>query len=363
MNNFIPTYTDISAWELQIYQNTTGSRSKKIAIHPETNREYFFKGSKELETGEIRYPTEFWSEIVSSKIGQLLGFEMLDYNIAFHKHLKQKIGCLSESMVLHTENKLTEGKVFLTGFDSNYKPETDKKKYTFQFIIKTLAFFDVKFSVQKIIEIIVFDAIIGNSDRHQENWGIISSYVDTLNELGENLVSKKHSFYEKMKIKLRIWYTKLLRINSINGGAGIIKNKTLQVESLLIKTKFSPIYDSGCCLGRELTDEKIQKMLQDDQMLKSYINKGESEIHWETFDSKRKHFDLLELLIVEHKRIVSKIIKNVLENYDSEKVENLIENIDINLPESLSLHRLTADRKKLMIKLITLRVEKLRQLL
>jgi hypothetical protein len=166
-----------------------------------------------------------------------------------------------------------------------------------------------------------------------------------------------------MKIKLRIWYTKLLRINSINGGAGIIKNKTLQVESLLIKTKFSPIYDSGCCLGRELTDEKIQKMLQDDQMLKSYINKGESEIHWETFDSKRKHFDLLELLIVEHKRIVSKIIKNVLENYDSEKVENLIENIDINLPESLSLHRLTADRKKLMIKLITLRVEKLRQLL
>jgi hypothetical protein len=29
-----------------------------------------FKGSKETPLREIRYPTEFWSEIISSKIGQ-----------------------------------------------------------------------------------------------------------------------------------------------------------------------------------------------------------------------------------------------------------------------------------------------------
>ena len=36
-------------------------------------------------------------------------------------------------MVLNSENKLTEGKVYLTGFKSSYNPEKDKEQYTFQF--------------------------------------------------------------------------------------------------------------------------------------------------------------------------------------------------------------------------------------
>lgn len=363
MNKFTPTFTDISEWELVIYQNTTGSRSKKIAIHPETNREYFFKGSKEVDTGEIRYPTEFWSEIVSSKIGQLLGFNMLDYNIAYHNDLKQKIGCLSESMVTHTENKLTEGKVFLTGYDSNYKPESDKNKYTFEFIIKTLEYFDVKFPVQNIINIIVFDAIIGNSDRHQENWGIISSYTETLIELDEHLQDKRNSFLKRTKIKLSIFLTKLFKYISANELNRKVNKNTFYAETTILKTSFSPIYDSGCCLGRELTDEKIQKMLVDTQMLESYVNKGVSEIHWKSSENKKNHFELLKLLSQDYKSTVTEIIEKVIEKYDYSTVSKVIESIDYELPNHLSLHRLTDNRKKLMIKLITLRIEKLKELL
>ncbi|WP_430932177.1 hypothetical protein [Saccharicrinis sp. 156] len=72
MEKFKTTYTDISDWQINIYQNTGGTRSKKIALHPDTNKEFFFKGSKELDTGEIRYPTEFWSEIVSLRFQKLM---------------------------------------------------------------------------------------------------------------------------------------------------------------------------------------------------------------------------------------------------------------------------------------------------
>ena len=80
----------------------------------------------------------------SLKIGQYLKFNVLDYNIGYNKEGTQKIGCLSKSMVLNSENKLTEGKVYLTGHKSSYNPEKDKKQYTFQFIKKTLSFFSRK---------------------------------------------------------------------------------------------------------------------------------------------------------------------------------------------------------------------------
>lgn len=160
------TFKDISGWHKNVHYSTGGTRSKYIALHPDTNEEYFFKGSKETPTREIRYPTEFWSEIVSSKIGQFLGFTMLDYNIAYDDKHRQKIGCISKSMVLSSKNKLTEGITYLTGFNPKYNPEKDKKDYTFQFICKALKNFSLENYIENIIEIIVFDCIIGNSDRH-----------------------------------------------------------------------------------------------------------------------------------------------------------------------------------------------------
>jgi hypothetical protein len=38
-------------------------------------------------------------------------------------------------------------------------------------------------------------------------------------------------------------------------------------------------------------------MFGDSQMIEAYIRKGESEIHWEGNAKKRKHFELIELLL------------------------------------------------------------------
>jgi hypothetical protein len=354
MTNLEATFTDISGWHKNVHYSTGGTRSKYIALHPETNDEYFFKGSKETPSREIRYPTEFWSEIISSKIGQFLGFPMLDYNIAYDSKHKQQIGCLSLSMVLNSKNKLTEGVAYLTGFNSKYIPSQHKKDYTFQFICKALENFHLENYIENIIEIIVFDSVIGNSDRHQENWGVLSSY-----EQDENIVKEQISTaFDKIKNRI-----KRLSNNNSEEEAKIQINMNPKYVSYLYNHKFAPIYDSGCCVGREHTDEKVLKMLNDSQMIEAYIRKGESEIHWEGNQKKRKHFELVELLLEQYPVETKKFIYRVKEKYNSESIKKIIENIDINVPMDLINFKLSETRKQLMFKLVTLRIEKLIQYL
>lgn len=349
MTNLEATFTDISGWHKNVHYSTGGTRSKYIALHPDTNEEYFFKGSKETPLGEIRYPTEFWSEIISSKIGQFLGFPMLDYNIAYDTKHKQKIGCISKSMVLSSKNKLTEGITYLRGFNAQYNPDSDKKDYTFQFISKALSEFSLENYIKNIIEIIVFDSIIGNSDRHQENGGILSTY-----EQDENIVEKQVSTaFDKIKKKIK----KLSKNN--NEEAKIHINMNSKYVTYTYNYQFAPIYDSGCCLGREHTDDKVLKMLSDSQMIEAYIRKGESEIHWEGNIKKRKHFELIQLLLENYQTETKKYISRVKEKYNSESIKEIIENIDVNVPKDLINFKLSETRKQLMFKLVTLRIEKL----
>lgn len=354
MDNIRVTFTNISDWHKNIHYNTGGTRSKYIALHPETNEEYFFKGSKETPAGEIRYPTEFWSEIVSSKIGQFLGFPMLDYNIAYDSKHKQKLGCISKSMINNSINQLIEGKSYLTSFDENYNSEIDKKKYTFQLINNSLIKVHFENYINNIIEIIVFDSIIGNSDRHQENWGVILDYSFIKKLLNtENKIDKGiFRYFKKLK---RLFIAKIIR--------RVIEEKETDVLVKMINSSFAPIYDSGCCLGREHTDEKVLKMLNDTQMIEAYIRKGESEIHWEGNLKKRKHFELIELLLEKYPMETKKYIERVKENYNSESIKEIIENIDINVPTDLINFKLSETRKQLMFKLVTLRIEKLIQYL
>jgi hypothetical protein len=350
MTNLEATFTDISDWHKNVHYSTGGTRSKYIALNPETNKEYFFKGSKETPNGEIRYPTEFWSEIVSSKIGQFLGFPMLDYNIAYDSKHRQKIGCLSMSMVLNSKNKLTEGKTYLTGFNAQYNPDLDKKDYTFQFICEALNKFSLGNYIGNIIEIIVFDSIIGNSDRHQENWGVLSTY-----EQDENIVEEQiSSALDKIKNKI-----KKLSNNSPNEEKKIHVNMNSKYVTYTYNYQFASIYDSGCCLGREHLDDKVIKMLNDSQMIEAYIRKGESEIHWKGHSKKRKHFELIELLLEYYPTETKSFIIRVMEKYNSEEIKQIIENIDINVPSNLINFKLSETRKQLMFKLVTLRIEKL----
>lgn len=185
LEKYIPDFVDVSEWDRKPYVTTGGTRSKNIVID-EYGAEWFIKGSKVLKDGTIRYPLEFWSEIVSSKIGQLYGFHMLDYNIAWAGHSeKQPVQCISKSMIEHDKSTLTEGISYLKGHMPSYNPQLDESEYSVLFIESALRNFNLSGEFPKLIETLFFDALIGNSDRHSENWAFISDYSVTLKELEE----------------------------------------------------------------------------------------------------------------------------------------------------------------------------------
>lgn len=357
-----PTFTDIAYWNKKPYSSTGGTRSKKIYINQD-DTEFFFKGSKKLDDGTFKYPMEFWSEIVSSKIGQWLGFNILDYNIAYDVNDEQQIGCLSKSMVAYSENKLSEGIDYLRGYDSKYNPYTDEFRYTFDFIKQTLGYFNLTECEPKFIEMLIFDAIIGNSDRHQENWGFISKFKETILEIEEEIKTKKN-FCGKIipKIKKFIASSALYQRTKEDEENLKPKKSTLINQTLVVQTDFSPIYDSGCCLGRELLDDKVSKMLVDNQMLEAYVvRRGKSEVRFNE-GKKIPHFELLTNLEREYKTVYADTLKRINNLYSYEKLKILIFNIDKELPKTLLKHKLPDIRKELMIKLIDLRIKKLNKI-
>ncbi len=356
LQKYIPTFTDISDWGIITYANTGGSRAKRITVNPADEQEYFVKGSKVTDDGTIRYPMEFWSEIVSSKIGQYFGFNMLDYNIAHGENLNQKIGCISKSMIEYSENKLTEGKAYLTNLNPNYNPETDKKDYTFQFISEALHEFRLEKYIPNLVDVIIFDALIGNSDRHQENWGFITHYREEIEKYDSALKGVSGAY----PIKILWWFLKpvLRYIHKAKEKKEIIK-----MQSKIAKNTFSPIYDSGCCLGREILDHKVSEMLKNNQMIEAYVNKGKSEIHWEGFNKKQNHVELVNLLKQKYGTKIEKTINRIKENYNLEAISEIINNIDKELPEELSKFKLSDARKQLMVKLVSLRAQKLQEIL
>ncbi len=356
MNNYIPTFTDISNWSINPYSSTGGTRSKKIYVNPENDKNYFFKGSKETKEGSIRYPLEFWSEIIASKIGQWFGFDLLDYNIAYDKSSKQPLGCLSKSMIKNSTDTLTEGIEYLRGYDANYNPNTDENRYTLDFIIDSLDTFQLKDAENKIIEMMIFDALIGNSDRHQENWGFITLYQEKLDELNRK-INSENDVINKIKAKFHHFFMKLihqLRKFDEERENGIKRN-TLLNQSNFANSLFSPIYDSGCCLGRELDDDKIIGYNSSSELLGKYASKGLSEIRLEN-GKKPKHFDVLFKIKELYPEIFNSIQDRIKINFNLNDLTLLIQNIDRELPDHLNSSKLPDIRKKFIINLVSLRV-------
>lgn len=314
-------FYDISDWFEKPHFQTGGTRDKAIYEHPQTGDLYYFKTSLKKEV--IDYRCEFWMEIIASKIGEELGFNTLQYDIACHKGI---IGCLSKSMIDTNVNKLSEGVNYLRGFDPNYNPDDKESyaKYTFTFIEKALDDYRLKNCMFHLVKTIIFDSLIGNGDRHQENWGFIVP----------NIIDNK---------VFRFIYRIL----------GQQKHKSM----------YAPIYDSGSCLGRELTEEKVAQMISDNQMLEAYLNRDRCEIRWE--DKKISHFDLLKQIKHEtvYKNVVEHTIKELSKIFNIERIKSIVENIDKSLPETLKEHKLSNKRKQLIVKFVFLRFERLKRIL
>jgi len=323
-------FNDISNWnDQQWLMPTIGSRNKSFVEDPTTRLLYFFKESKQT------YPSEFWSEIIASKVGHSLGYNLLDYNVAV---LGQRVGCLCKIMhdeslyedLVHGVNILKEK---LPGFEI-----TDRPKVSYQQIIKVFkGDKNLKEFIIPMIETILFDAIVGNTDRHTENWGIIRTF-----DIDKFLASEA----PKEQNLLQRIFTSFVKSY----------HRILEKQGEFTYT-FTPIFDSGSSLGREIPEGRIIEYTSNTQNINKYIDKGWHEIRWN--DEKINPFELIKNIRKIGKNSVDPIIKRTINNFSKPVIEKIINNADIDIPQNFIHAKLSLQRKEFIKQLIFLRVERL----
>ncbi|GAA0455548.1 HipA family kinase [Alkalibacillus silvisoli] len=245
---------NISDWEKDLERQASGTREKFWVYEPnDKDDKFLFKVPKNTVN-------ENWAEVISSLLGKKLGFPMMDVCFA---DFRGQIGTLAKNFVEKNE-ELNEGGDLFFAIDQEFD-RYHLNNYTISNIIKALKPYKLE---SEFVKIPIFDALIGNQDRHCDNWGIIT----------------KNNEYN-----------------------------------------LSPIYDNGTSLGFNTSDDYISKALNDNRTLQGFCNRGKTLIG---LDDKRKpkHLEVLEVLNQQYPDEFTKAFNQIL-NMNEQMVKEILNEI------------------------------------
>lgn len=241
-----------------------GTRPKRKAI--------ILKGrpfSKHLPLAYFKYEhpeyiqTANVSEKLSYEIAKILKYKCA--RIEFACDFQGEIGILNYSFL-----KLTKGEIHIDIVSFLKKADEDRKDFlTLSNIENTLNHLQ-KGLFDSFLKIIVFDSLVGEVDRHEENWG-------------------------------------LTKVND--------------------KYKMSPLYDNGTGLLCDFKKiEFAQSYYLDDKKFESYIKKSKSYIYSEDKKKRYTHFDLIDEIIKRYPGKIEKELKN-LKRLTDKKIIKIVSKI------------------------------------
>jgi hypothetical protein len=157
---------DFSSW-LEYEGASEGSgRSEKIwLVNQDSGEIGLFKFRK------TEFTTEHLSEKIAMQLANLLNIECMQVDIGSYEG---RIGSLSYRINKKDEN-LIEGIQLINKYYPDYNPltlydEVKKEYYSIDMILRSLQHY--KFE-KDFLKILIFDFLIGNTDRHQNNWAIL----------------------------------------------------------------------------------------------------------------------------------------------------------------------------------------------
>jgi hypothetical protein len=222
MPDFFPILEVSSAMRRGVEQ--LGSKPKFWFNHE--GADWLFKVARE-NSGEG------WAEKVASEVAHLLGLP------AHHAELADwegRRGCAVKSFLTSGQRVLIHGNELLGGLITGYDKEKERGQsdHTFENIVAVLeklfpAEKDRRAAALRMVGYVVFDALVGNTDRHHQNWGVL------------------------------------------------LEPQQPQPSSGPLALSLAPTFDHASSLGRELTDEARLRYLQEGTFSR-YIGKGRGGI-------------------------------------------------------------------------------------
>ena len=287
---------DVTDWpedsEFAVYPE--GARDKAALFPPtplpfeflRSDRRYLFKLS------DKRFPDQFWAEIIAYRISLLLGVDVPPAFAAVHRG-RGECGALIEWFFTDGERSFVSGGNRL----QHLHPDYDRRRGTHHnFKLVRRACINAARTSGLSTDwadywgkAIVFDALIGNTDRHQDNWGFLS------------------------------WIAE-------NGQA---------TEQL------TPLFDNGTSLGMERHVEHVSSW--DDERCRTYLRKGCHHMKWAQGDETRcGHMELVERFLKEEPyKALKPVLQTLITQFSLDRfTEVLMDMRKLELPHPLSAERI-----------------------
>lgn len=185
---------------------------------------------------------EDWSEKLAAEIAHLLGIPAAQVELAT---CGGRPGTLSKSFVnRHQGEELIHGNEVLAGQVRDYQTNQrwGQSNHTVENITKAIRGLfpdatDATVALNQLASYLILDGLIGNTDRHHENWAVLARWDNTTGQ-------RKPSY------------------------------------------TIAPSFDHASSLGRELQNDKIDQLLKEPGALIRYVNKGKGAIYLHPSDAK-----------------------------------------------------------------------------
>lgn len=203
---------------------------------------WFKRGGENWLFKEARENTgEDWAEKVASEIAHLLGLPTHHTELAVWEG---KRGCAVKSFLMSDQSVLVHGNELLGGLITGYDKEKERRQadHTFDNIVTVIERLFPSGKARReasfrMVGYLVFDALVGNTDRHHQNWGVL------------------------------------------------LERRMMPGHPAAFELELAPTFDHASSLGRELSDEARERHLSEATLVR-YIHKGRGGIF---ADSQAKH--------------------------------------------------------------------------
>ena len=249
---------------IEEFNNYKGSEKKKTLIYKDKKYLVKFPDPIREKNKNISYINNAFSEYIGSNVFKIVGFKTQNTILGKYKYKgKEKIVCACEDFT-DAENILYEFENLALSTNPDKKIETELNDI--MEVIEESRMIDTEETKQKFWDMFVIDSLIGNTDRHNGNWGFL-----------------------------------------LNKATG--------------KAEFSPIYDCGSCLNPMLEDEEI-KAISEVELKNLAIN------CYSCLKENGKKINYMSYIKQMKNKECNNAINRLFSNINLEEVNKFINNID-----------------------------------